>query len=225
MTGHSGTEAGGEPGLQADAHNDVFEHLAEAIQCAGWALAPNFIDTHLLGALRADCRALSASGALHRAAVGRNANRRIRADLRGDEIFWLDAAQLNASRSACLARFEQLRVELNRRLQLGLFEFECHYARYAPGAGYRKHCDRFQDDATRILSSILYLNADWAGSDGGQLRLYLGDAASSTFDVAPIGGTLVLFLSEQFAHEVLPARRERLSLTGWFRARSSEQRP
>jgi len=37
--------------------------------------------------------------------------------------------------------------------------------------------------------------------------------------VHPTGGTLVLFLSERFAHEVLPAKRERLSLTGWFKSR------
>ncbi len=38
-------------------------------------------------------------------------------------------------------------------------------------------------------------------------------------DVAPIGGRLVIFRSDQFEHEVLPARRERLSFTGWFRRR------
>jgi SM-20-related protein len=37
--------------------------------------------------------------------------------------------------------------------------------------------------------------------------------------VAPVGGTLVAFLSERFHHEVLPARRERYSLTGWFTRR------
>jgi SM-20-related protein len=34
--------------------------------------------------------------------------------------------------------------------------------------------------------------------------------------VLPEGGTLVCFLSDRFHHEVLPARRERLSVTGWF---------
>jgi SM-20-related protein len=34
--------------------------------------------------------------------------------------------------------------------------------------------------------------------------------------VSPCAPTLVAFLSERFEHEVLPARRERLSLTGWF---------
>jgi SM-20-related protein len=44
---------------------------------------------------------------------------------------------------------------------------------------------------------------------------------TETLDVLPEGGTLVAFLSERFQHEVLPARRERLALTGWFRRRAS----
>ena len=34
--------------------------------------------------------------------------------------------------------------------------------------------------------------------------------------VSPVGGTLVIFKSAVFAHQVLSASRERLSLTGWF---------
>ncbi|HQR51332.1 MAG TPA: 2OG-Fe(II) oxygenase [Methylophilaceae bacterium] len=39
------------------------------------------------------------------------------------------------------------------------------------------------------------------------------------FDVLPQGGTLMTFLSDRFWHEVLPASRERMSVTGWFRTR------
>jgi SM-20-related protein len=60
---------------------------------------------------------------------------------------------------------------------------------------------------------VLYLNEGWRAEDGGALRLYLPDGPH---DVSPCAPTLVAFLSERFEHEVLPARRERLSLTGWF---------
>ena len=53
-------------------------------------------------------------------------------------------------------------------------------------------------------------------ADGGALRLYL---ASGELDVWPEAGTLVLFRSADVLHEVLVNRRERLSLTGWFRRR------
>ncbi|MNF18077.1 hypothetical protein D3C80_2219580 [compost metagenome] len=41
-------------------------------------------------------------------------------------------------------------------------------------------------------------------------------------DVMPTGGCLVVFLSGDVPHEVLPASRDRLSITGWFRRRGNE---
>ncbi len=197
-----------------------FGLVSETISIEGWVVQPDFIEQETITALREECCQLAAAGTFRAAAVGNNADHRMRPDIRRDEILWLDAAQGNAGRHRCLARFEQLRLALNRHLQLGLFEFECHYARYAPGAFYRKHFDRFRNDGRRTLSSVLYLNDGWKNGDGGALRLHLDDRGSTYHvDVQPAGGTLVLFLSDRFAHEVLPARRERLSLTGWFRTR------
>jgi SM-20-related protein len=111
-------------------------------------------------------------------------------------------------------------LAINRELFLGLFDFEGHMAIYPPGSFYRKHLDQFQDVAQRKVSAILYLNDGWQAEDGGQLRIYLEESADSdSIDVLPRGGTLVCFLSERFYHEVLPATRERLSVTGWFRVR------
>jgi SM-20-related protein len=114
-------------------------------------------------------------------------------------------------------RFEALRLELNQELMAGLVDFEGHFARYPAGAGYSRHVDQLSGSDVRVLSAVLYLNDEWSDEDGGQLRLHLGDGGSR--DVTPLGGRLVVFRSEQFEHEVLPARRERLSFTGWFRRR------
>ena len=59
---------------------------------------------------------------------------------------------------------------------------------------------------------------------GGQLRMYLKNEPQEElqYDVQPTGGCLVVFLSGEIPHEVLPASRERLSLTGWFRRRGNE---
>ena len=38
-------------------------------------------------------------------------------------------------------------------------------------------------------------------------------------DIMPVAGRLVLFLSKQFWHEVLPANRTRVSLAGWYKSR------
>ena len=199
---------------------EIFDRVAAGVSAQGWLALPDFIDPETIAALREECRQFAATGMLRQAAVGNIANRLVRKDIRSDEILWLDTAHGNEARQRCLALFEQLRPTLNRQLQLGLFTFDCHYARYTPGASYRKHLDRFRCDTRRILSCVLYLNDGWKHGDGGALRLYLGDGENAEHvDVQPAGGTLVLFLSECFAHEVLPARRERLSLTGWFRGR------
>ena len=60
---------------------------------------------------------------------------------------------------------------------------------------------------------ICYLNPDWKPEEGGQLRMYLEEAQ---LDTLPLAGRLVCFRSDQIEHEVLPATRERLSLTGWM---------
>jgi SM-20-related protein len=39
--------------------------------------------------------------------------------------------------------------------------------------------------------------------------------------VVPQMGTLVVFLSERFPHEVLPAHADRYSIAGWFRVNTS----
>ena len=72
-----------------------------------------------------------------------------------------------------------------------------------------------------MLSWALYLNDDWRAEEGGALRLYTqGQARPSCLEFPPRGGRLMVFLSERFEHEVLPAKRERLSITGWFRRRT-----
>ena len=197
-----------------------FDRVAESIAAEGWRVLPDFIGQETIAGLRDECRQFAAAGMLREAGVGNNANHKIQPDIRSDEILWLDAAQANVWRERCLARFEQLRLVLNRELQLGLFEFDCHFSRYAPGAFYSKHLDQFRGDGRRQLSCVLYLNEDWKPEDGGELRLHLGAGEKKRCeDVLPLGGTLVTFLSARFAHEVLPAKRERLSLAGWFKTR------
>jgi SM-20-related protein len=193
--------------------------LVADIVARGWSVRPDWLAAPLVATLAAEARALRAAGAFRAAGVG--SDRRRARQVRGDEILWLEHAPASAAQRAALDALEALRLELNRECLLGLFELEAHLAAYPPGAGYRTHLDRLRDDDARVLSIVLYLNADWQVEDGGALRLYLEAAGRAPHaDVAPVGGTLVAFLSGEFPHEVLPARRERLSLTGWFRRRA-----
>lgn len=134
--------------------------------------------------------------------------------IRGDRICWLDES-LAPEVFALLQNLQQL---LNKNLYTGLTHFECHFACYEPGKGYDTHIDQRQNalgaDSTRVISFVLYLNANWQPKDGGQLEIQMKD---DPFFVEPHGGTLVLFDSANVPHQVLAAHRTRWSLTGWFR--------
>jgi SM-20-related protein len=139
-----------------------------------------------------------------------------REEIRGDSICWIVPPLLPAEQYLS-AQFETLRLELNSRALLGLFELELHYAWYPSGAGYARHVDQPQGRAQRQVSLVLYLNEEWAPGAGGELRIF--DAAGGHRDIEPIAGRLVCFLTPGREHEVLPTQSERLSVSGWFRTR------
>ena len=192
--------------------------VCEDVVAEGLAIVADFVPVALTDALAREARRRDAAGGFHAGGIGRGAERVERSDLRGDRIAWLDENALALPERWLWDALEVLRIELNRRALLGLFSLEAHYAIYPPGAFYSRHCDRLRGDDARVLSWIVYLNEAWQAEDGGALRVHL--ERGGTRDVLPIGGTLACFLSDRFMHEVLPATRERLSVTGWFRQRS-----
>jgi SM-20-related protein len=196
---------------------DVVAALVDGIAERGHAIGRGVLPDATLAALRARVAALDAAHALRPATVGHGAARARHADVRGDRIRWLDEASRDPAEAAALALLDALRVACNRSLMTGLVEYEGHFALYPPGASYARHRDCFRDDDTRVVSSVLYLNDGWRVEDGGALRLYV--EGGRAVDIRPEAGTLVAFLSARFDHEVLPARRPRLALTGWFRRR------
>ena len=195
------------------------DRISDGLASQGWLVVDDFIGPELTAALRGDCSASSAQGHFHDAAVGNGADRQTRPQIRSDQILWMQQPAQSEPQRICQDRFEQLRLSLNRTLQLGLFEFESHFARYPAGAYYARHVDQFRGDGQRKLSCVLYLNDNWSVQDGGELRFYVNGAGMEFEDVTPQGGRLVVFLSGKFAHEVLPAARERVSIAGWFKTR------
>jgi len=182
----------------------------------GRVVVPGFVTDDLVRRLRGRARTLDRDERFAPAGVGRAGSRVERADVRGDRIAWLDATTSDQAERELAAALDGVRLAANRALALGAFDGEFHYAIYPPGAGYARHRDRFRDDDARVLSCIVYLNLDWRDGDGGHLRFH--DDERST-DVRPDGGTLVAFLADRHEHEVLPATRERMSVSGWFRRR------
>jgi SM-20-related protein len=198
-----------------DATADVDAWIAAQIESVGACVVDGFVAPPLCAELRARLADLRGLGRLRPARVGRAAGARADAQIRGDHIAWLESEHM--AERELLGRCDTLRVALNRSLYLGLESFEAHFAFYKPGDAYQRHLDRHSDNDARVVSLILYLVKQWPASAGGELRLFGIDRGHA--DVAPREGRAVVFLSERFEHEVLPARDERLSIAGWFRRR------
>jgi len=204
--------------MQIPSDDPLLLRIVDDLAERGWSQQNLFLPDALTRALAAECRQRAAEGELAPAAVGRGPFSEIREGIRGDRIQWIEPGQAQAC-DRYLGLMDSLREAMNRGLFLGLEDFESHFALYPPGAFYLKHVDRFRDDDRRMVSAVLYLNDDWLPEQGGQLRMYLDGVEH---DVLPAGGCLVVFLSGDIPHEVLPASRDRLSLTGWFRRRGNE---
>lgn len=195
----------------------LLQRIADDLAEHGWSQQNIFLPQALTTALAAECRQRAEQGQLTPAAVGRGAASAVREGIRGDSIQWIEPGQSQAC-DQYLSILDSLRQALNQSLYLGLEDFEGHFAQYPPGAFYQAHLDRFRDDDRRTVSTVLYLNDSWLPEYGGELRLHLEGRQQ---DVIPRAGCLVVFRSADMLHEVLPATRERLSLTGWFRCRGN----
>lgn len=195
----------------------VLQVLVQTLAERDWAVHEGFLDAVRVAALRAEATALHDSGGFRAGGIGHGALRH--PEVRGDELAWITEEQAPRAWALSQEELETLRSAVNVHTYLGLHELEAHYAVYPPGTFYARHLDRFREDNRRVISLVLYLNEAWGAEDGGELRLYPAAAGDAGVTVSPRGGTLVCFLSEQVPHEVLPARRARYSLAGWFRRR------
>ncbi|MCB1739795.1 MAG: 2OG-Fe(II) oxygenase, partial [Gammaproteobacteria bacterium] len=191
----------------------LVEQVADALARDGYGVFASALPGSLLDALLCNFHSLDSSE-FHRAGVGRDHAFRIDRSVRSDRICWLTGVQ--SAPAAYLAWAERLRAGLNRALFLGLFHYEAHYACYAPGDFYRRHLDAFSGGPSRILSTVVYLNRHWREADGGELLLYRTADDLAPVRVCPRFGTLVVFLSERFEHEVTMAHSLRYSIAGWF---------
>lgn len=193
--------------------------IIEKIAHQGYAVVDQFISPKEIASLAQQAKSLHLTGGMHKAKTGVGDMKS--STLRGDFIHWIEASNASKAEMFYLNTMAELQLAINQTFFLGLFELESHFAIYPPGTSYQKHLDQFIGKEERKVSCILYLNENWRSEDGGQLRMYLDKKDENHFiDISPQAGTLVVFLSSDFLHEVLPATRERISLTGWFRTRS-----
>jgi len=197
----------------------VLSEIIDTLVRQGYAVIPSFLTAVECLALAEECRELREQGEFHRAGVNRGEMLDVRPEIRSDEIRWLEHDDCGPRQHEYLELMDAYLQLLNRELFLALVEFECFCAVYPPGSFYQRHLDQFREVQQRTVTAILYLNENWQQSDGGQLRIFINEETGETLEVLPEAGTFVTFLSAEYWHEVLPAERDRLSITGWFKTR------
>lgn len=198
--------------------DSLFERIACGVESQGYVILPTALPgpvgdslLHYLSLLEEE--------RFHQARIGRGIEQTRNQFIRRDQIVWMDS--LHPEAFTWFNWTARLKTYLNRRLFLGLFSFESHFARYHSGDFYKKHLDAFRGESNRVLTLVTYLNRGWEPGQGGELVLYAPDEGAEITRVVPTFGTLVIFLSEEFPHEVLAADRDRYSVAGWFRVNGS----
>lgn len=199
----------------------VFDSIADDLAEHGYAIADQFLSQQEVNNILDLEEFKNGAESFKKAGIGKNKGLQINEAIRGDYIQWLDRTSAPRPVVVYLERLGDMIHFLNQALFLSLKDYEVHMTVYPPGSFYKRHLDQFKQDDHRKLSVICYLNNQWTDEHGGQLRMYLPDG---TRDILPVAGRLVCFRSDQIEHEVLPATRERLSLTGWILDQHSELR-
>lgn len=197
---------------------DIHAEISAALSERGYCLLPSPLPVSLTDALFIHFNSLDEQD-FKEAAIGRESSQHINPFVRSDRIRWIDKS--HPATCDYLGWMENLRLELNRRLFLGLFDYECQYAWYPTGAFYKKHLDAFKGNTNRVLSTVLYLNPDWQPQDGGELLLYRQEDNTPIETIAPQYGRMAIFLSDEFPHEVAKTNKPRRSIAGWFRINNS----
>jgi SM-20-related protein len=192
-------------------YNHQYEYIANALVNDGYVIIENALDFSLPLKLKNFAKA---QNNFHQAGISGASELHFDASKRRDTTLWLD--EDSAVQSEYLDFAKGLQTYLNKELYLGLSYYESHFAIYREGDFYEKHLDAFKNFKNRIVTTVYYLNEGWTESDAGVLVIYDKEEKIIS-SVLPKANTLVVFLSDKFPHEVLPAKRMRYSIAGWFR--------
>ncbi len=197
---------------------ESFDQLADDLSEKGYGTIDHFLSGDEFTNIREVASNHKEDGNFKKAGIGTSQDFQINKQIRGDYIRWIDPEKAAIATKVYVQRMRELMQYINRTCYLSLKDVEMHYTIYPVGTVYKRHLDQFRHDDHRRLSVICYLNDAWLPEHGGQLRMYLPreNQPEETVDIVPTGGKLACFRSDLIEHEVLPATRERYSLTGWM---------
>lgn len=202
--------------------NPLYEKVIEDLMEQQYSVIEDFFSVEEVTALRESLLAKYEEDRFKKSAIGNFVNEVVVEAVRGDFIFWLDEAKINNAEKAFFLKINDFTSYLNRTCFMGIAEKEFHYAIYHQGTFYKRHLDTFQNDSSRKLSIVCYLNnEDWLPEYGGELTIYTNkENTEIPVNIYPMQGRMVVFESQVLEHEVKPVKTERLSITGWLKSRS-----
>jgi len=215
----------------------------QTLRDQGYVIVDDFLTSEsLMDDLRKDVLHLRQKDRFRIAKIGQDSTNTLNEEIRVAETCFLgnDKPALrdvpNPVREKLYDILETLRLDLqegsensnNHHKQLDPNLSEFLYAYYPMGGFYRRHRDAVKGSASwlREYSLLLYFNEESYDpeTDGGRLRVHFdsgGDflpagEAPLFQDVDAYGGTLVIFESNKFPHEVLDTVAERFAVVGWY---------
>ncbi|MDB5031100.1 2OG-Fe(II) oxygenase [Mucilaginibacter sp.] len=192
----------------------IFNTLIDSFIDDKVGIVQNFINAKLSSHLKDNLTAIYAAKLFKSAGTG-NDNEQIRdGSVRSDMIYWLDRKHNDCYENAFFDVIDNFVNYLNDTCYTGITGYEFHYTLYPKGSFYKKHLDQFRTNDSRKYSMIIYLNAGWLETDGGELRIHHKDRLQNIF---PENGKSVFFKSNELAHEVICTQRPRMSITGWLK--------
>jgi SM-20-related protein len=199
--------------------NALYEQVIDGLLERHYCIADDFFSKDEIAALRQSLLQKYEAEAFKKSAIGNQANEQIVDAVRGDFILWLDENNAQPAENVFFNKIKDFVQYLNRTCYMGIQKQEFHYALYPEGTFYKRHLDTFQNDSSRKLSIVCYLNDEaWQPDFGGELAIYTQENGSEkTIDIYPLAGRVVVFESQLLEHEVKPVRHPRLSITGWLK--------
>ena len=197
--------------------NQLYERIISDLTTQKYSIVDDFFTIEEALELRHSLEAKLQANLFKTSAIGNKTNEIVKKQVRGDIISWIDEQNKTAEEAQFFSKINSLITYLNKTCFLGILSKEFHYAIYPKGTHYLRHVDTFMNDDRRKLSMVCYLNKEhWTDDLGGHLVLYL---KHQELKIAPQLGRLVIFESQEIAHEVTTVNTERYSITGWLKTR------
>ena len=191
--------------------------ISDAIYQRGFHIIDNFLGDEDYRTLQMTIQQRQQDGSFRPAKIGHLQDKTHNANIRNDQIFWLDKQEGNSDINTYFSQLETLCETLNRTLYLGLVDYEAHFAIYQPNHFYKKHIDQFSTTQDRRISCVYYLNEQWQTDFGGELILY-DKEDQPLINIMPLGNRFVCFESDM-PHEVCISYQTRYSIAGWLKVR------